>query len=213
MNDNTKAEVAALKKRYVGGTEKTREVTAASSTLREGLFLASSDHGVGLFADRPFVPTGSMRDVVTGYGGELGMHPHDSINTDSYRRGVGASGSNDGAHWARLIARHQTLDDPTGEQFRLQQVALPVEQRTRLLPMKWVDRRLRELIMTSGVGYMANTATDKKRHNVRIQPLRLNVITSTVYLQQRRPIQRYDEIISPYNNKEAAKRKRQAAQS
>jgi hypothetical protein len=72
--------------------------------------------------------------------------------------------------------------------------------------MKWVDRRLRELIMTSGVGYMANTATDKKRHNVRIQPLRLNVITSTVYLQQRSPIQRYEEIISPYNNKEAAKK-------
>jgi hypothetical protein len=127
-------------------------VTAASGTLREGLFLASSDHGVGLFADRPFVSTGRVRDVVTGYGGELGMHPHGSINTDSHRRGVGASGSNDGAHWARLIARHQTLDDPTGEQFRLQHVALPVEQRTRLLPMKWVDRRLRELIMTSGVG-------------------------------------------------------------
>jgi hypothetical protein len=203
MNHNTKLDVSASKARITKGNDKTRTITAAGGTLHEGLFLAISPGGVGLYADRVIQPLDVTRDVVTDYGGVRTMHTKCVSITNSHRRAVLTGGSLDGAQFSRLIDRHKTLDDPTGELFILQQLSLPIQQRTRLLPMNWVDRRLREHIMSTGVGYMANTHTDRKRHNVRVKDLRLNKIASSVYLQPTNTIHRYDEIISPYKNNES----------
>ena len=168
------------------------------ATLDNGkVFLAVNDYGiVGLFADVNF----SIEQWVLEYGqirqdclGHVGPKQH-------FRRsGTPGQGLN-GAPLARLVYRGHDLDDLRGDNFRAAQMVLPIHERQRLTGLKWVQRWQRELLETSGIGYMCNTHSDRSLHNVRAKTVRINSLQDTQILVATQAIARFCEIISPYKN-------------
>jgi hypothetical protein len=180
-------------------------------TLANGLlFVAISDAGYpGLFANQEFRPRSRSDPAaphrVTAYGGVAGTSKsiRRGRNCTSHMRTSGTPGGmQDGAPFARLFDRGATTFDPQGEQFIIDQLTRPISDRIHLGIQNWVSGTQRSMIESTGIGYMANTHIDRTRWNVKLVGMNVNTEEMMPILVATRTIARYDEILSPYNNRD-----------
>jgi hypothetical protein len=115
----------------------------------------------------------------------------------THARSVAESGFEDGKGFAATFPTY------TAKQVATEMLIDNIAERAQLLPRMDVKATIREFIMHTGLGYLANSSSDKTAFNVRLEDVLIDVPGGKEIrkvLVATKDIRPFQEYLSPYRN-------------